>query len=333
MSHDGKSRLSRSLLGANEAHQKPPKGENGKPESEQTESRTEAFEQADSQVTATVSKIKPPNNEVEEKVPETSDIGDITLELDEALIIEDRKEEIKPEKVKKRNIKNSKSVASLLAVILSVAAIGSVGYIGFKVDKVETLFSQKTLSQDEKVEGLISQSETFSTQMGQVKEIQAVHVANIEAVLATNEGVATLKQQFFLLAGEVQEIRQALDNHSKMIAGQTKDIGSLQTHVKQIKLQQLRAKRVAKPKSTLVNKSVKKPQPQDPTKLEGSTVSSIDVWGKRIYVMLKEPRGSNSVWVPLTIGDRYKGWTLKSAEGTRVVFTNDGKTRNLEIRD
>jgi len=333
MSGDQKkrSRLSQSLKIAVQSKSNEQSSEVGKDASEpnqnnQTEN-TDAFERAERQ-TSKVSELKPSQKEKSEEIPEMSMAEDFNQRLDETIIVEEKRPEIIPNEVKKKN----GSIVSLMAIVLSVGAIGTAGYVGIKQNNIEGLFNQTAMSLEGQVEGLVSQVEGLVSQNDTISTNMRQHV---DTMAETKQLAGLLRQEVAIISEEVAGIKRILAQNSKTIFGQTNDIESLQAHIRQIKIQQLKQQREALEKpAPVINKASKSaPPPAEQTKLEGSTISSIDVWGGITYVMLKEPRNSKNVWIPVAIGDRYKGWTLKSTDVTRAQFTKGKLKRNLEIQD
>ena len=141
---------------------------------------------------------------------------------------------------------------------------------------------------------------------------------------AIRKDIQELQATISAMRGELNGFKGSLEDNSASIDSHQKQIDELSDQIKK-----LNARAASAPKKVVQKAPVKKVN-TDPSLIEGAYVASIDLWGTQPYVMLREENGS---WVPLTMGDYYKGWRLEGAIGSEAVFQNGSKTKRLTIKE
>ena len=129
----------------------------------------------------------------------------------------------------------------------------------------------------------------------------------------------------------ISGLRSELDGFKGDLVNQGTSIEKHQKEIEELgeQIKKLNARAAIVPKKVVQRTPVKKAN-TDPSLIEGAYVASIDLWGTQPYVMLREENGS---WVPLTMGDYYKGWRLEGAIGSEAVFQKGSKTKRLTIKE
>lgn len=229
----------------------------------------------------------------------------------------------KPKKVKAPTQKKPGSFIGVIALLVSVGAAGIAGYsvINQKAGQAAAMNSMESL--DSAIGTLNTRTDELTAELaGTQKGVQS-NSDRLVSIDAIRKDIQELQATISAMRGELNGFKGSLEDNSASIDSHQKQIDELSDQIKK-----LNARAASAPKK-VVQKAPEKVN-TDPSLIEGVYVASIDLWGTQPYVMLREENGS---WVPLTMGDYYKGWRLEGAIGSEAVFQNGSKTKRLTIKE
>lgn len=233
-------------------------------------------------------------------------------------------EQEKPQKVKTPKQKKTGSFIGVTALLVSVGAAGIAGYAVFNQKAGQTAAMNSVDSLDAAIGTLNTRTDKLTAELaGTQKGIQS-NSDRLVSIDAIRKDIQELQATISAMRGELNGFKGSLEDNSASIDSHQKQIDELSDQIKK-----LNARTASAPKKVVQKAPVKKVN-TDPTLIEGAYVASIDLWGTQPYVMLREENGS---WVPLTMGDYYKGWRLEGAIGSEAVFQNGSKTKRLTIKE
>lgn len=243
------------------------------------------------------------------------------------------KEEGIPEKPvpiqKRKNTKSAKArrpgnYLASTALLVSIGAICVAGYASFGQSGIRAHVDQSLASIEEAVGGLTQRSDN---QASQISQVQRASKSNTEKFAS----FGNLKADFVTLNAALNDIREQIVNTMTEMDLNSTDIKTIKQDVAELRdqLSKQKTRPVAK-KRTLAKKLKPKPVVVDKTRIEGSSLASLDTWGTQPYAVLRDEEGN---WIPLTKGDYYKGWRFAGVSGDKAVFKKSGKVREIIIEE
>lgn len=231
---------------------------------------------------------------------------------------------VKPQKVKAPKQKKTGSFIGVIALLVSVSAAGIAGYSVINQKAGQTAAMNSVDSLDAAIGTLNKRTDELTAELaGTHKGVQS-NSDRLVSIDAIRKDIQELQGTISAMRGELNGFKGSLEDNSASIDSHQKQIDELSDQIKK-----LNARAASAPKKVVQKAPVKKVN-TDPSLIEGAYVASIDLWGTQPYVMLREENGS---WVPLTMGDYYKGWRLEGAIGSEAVFQNGSKTKRLTIKE
>lgn len=263
--------------------------------------------------------------EIENEVPiaEEPKIGEIEESLSSGEPIE-APFRAKPEKVKTQKQKKSGGLFGVVALLLAFVALGVAGYSVIS-QKAGLMDAQKNAESLETAIGsLNSRTDELIADLADTQKDVLTNFDRLVAVDGIKEDIQSLQTTIVALRAELDGFKGDLVSQGTSIEKHQKEIEQLSEQIKK-----LNARAASTPKQVVQRAPVKKAN-TDPSSIESAYVASIDLWGTQPYVMLREENGS---WVPLTMGDYYKGWRLEGAIGSEAVFQKGSKTKRLTIKE
>ena len=230
----------------------------------------------------------------------------------------------KPKKVKAPTQKKPGSFIGVIALLVSVGAAGIAGYsvINQKSGQAAAMNSMESL--DSAIGTLNTRTDELTAELAGTQKAVQSNSDSLVGVDGIRKNIQELQATISAVRGELNAFKGSLEANSASIDSHQKQIDELSDQIKK-----LNARAASAPKKVVQKAPVKKVN-TDPSLIEGAYVASIDLWGTQPYVMLREENGS---WVPLTMGDYYKGWRLEGAIGSEAVFQNGSKTKRLTIKE
>lgn len=230
----------------------------------------------------------------------------------------------KPHKVKAPKQKKTGSFIGVIALLVSVGAAGIAGYSVINQKAGQTAAMDSMGSLDAAIGTLNTRTDELTAELsGTQKGVQS-NSDRLVSIDGIRKDIQDLQATISAMRGELNGFKGGLEDNSASIDSHQKQIDELSDQIKK-----LNARAASAPKK-VVQKAPAKEVNTDSSQIEGAYVASIDLWGIQPYVMLREENGS---WVPLTMGDYYKGWRLEGAIGSEAVFQNGSKTKRLTIKE
>lgn len=233
--------------------------------------------------------------------------------------------ELKSKKLRKPDGRwklNGVGVAASIAVAISFFSVTLSSYAIRSQDRIEELSKNGIEYLENAVGTLTSRTDELAADLNGAKrtiEENSASAGRLETVISEIEGV---KVAISNIKSEMLEARSALDDQKNALALQKAQVRELEVRNVEI-TKAAKASPKASPKKAYVEQS------KDHTSLEGAIVASIDTWGAQPYVMLRESDGD---WVPLTMGDLYKGWRFTGAiSSDGALFKKGNKTKKLKV--
>lgn len=237
---------------------------------------------------------------------------------------QEKPHKLKPQKVKAPKQKKTGSFIGVIALLVSVGAAGIAGYSVINQKAGQTAAMNGMDSLDAAIGTLNTRTDELTAELaGTQKGVQS-NSDRLVSIDGIRKDIQELQATISAMRGELNGFKGSLEDNSASIDSHQKQIDELSDQIKK-----LNARAASVPKKVVQKAPVKKVN-TDPSLIEGAYVASIDLWGTQPYVMLREENGS---WVPLTMGDYYKGWRLEGAIGSEAVFQNGSKTKRLTIKE
>jgi hypothetical protein len=238
-------------------------------------------------------------------------------------VSEEAPEPVAKPKVKFEKVKSGRGPA-YVAIAMSAIAIGVAGYSawsqqGMQIALTEQIDSLKGYTINTRMiqDSIVKRQEQTTVSIS--KNTQSIQsISDIRSdLLIYNAALEQMKGEVVTIRGSVAKGQTALGEQRTAIEILTDRVGFIEDEpVKKVT-------RVITPKKTNV------PNPKvDSSKIEGSSLASIDAWGSQINVMLRDENGN---WIPLSQGDFYKGWQLVSVSDNKATFKEDKRILTLKI--
>lgn len=281
----------------------------------------EAFEEAG--VAATELNESAPNRKQEG--PE-----DFDLDLPEETTRKQGTSESEPEpipvkaKASKKKAPKTSGGGKLLggsALVVSLLALSVAGVIGFQQIDSDSQIRQTVFGLQESITELVTQNSEISQSLTQTQSSVAENTARLSDMEQFRSDLSAMSTVLENIQVELGGIKTTLGDHRKILDEHRLDIDGVSKEVKTLS---------ERPAKTIV-KTIQAPAPKPVTNvqtLEGATVASIDMWGVEPYVVLQDSSGG---WVPLKVGDYYRGWKLQGAVNGEAVFKAGSKVRRLSV--
>ena len=230
----------------------------------------------------------------------------------------------KPKKVKVPTQKKPGSFIGVIALLVSVGAAGIAGYsvINQKADQAEAVNSMESL--DSAIGTLNTRTDELTAELaGTQKSVQS-NSDYLDIIKGNSAEIKALQTIVSSMRIELNDFKGSLETNNNAIDLHQKQLDELSDQIKKLN------SRIVSPPKKIVQKEPVKQEANDPISIEGAYIAAIDLWGTQPYVMLREESGN---WVPLTLGDYYKGWKLENALGSEAIFQNGSKTKRLTIKE
>ena len=158
---------------------------------------------------------------------------------------------------------------------------------------------------------------------------------NVESVTAQkaqmaefNKGMGLLKSDVSQIKNEMNELKSRLDASDKSIKEQRSQVQAMQEQLETIRHRPVKTPVKSKKARTPISSTRK--TYLNSNYLEGASVASIDNWGSKQYVVLREQNGN---WIPLKKRDYYKGWMLDQISSNQAVFRKNKQVRKLSVKE
>lgn len=230
----------------------------------------------------------------------------------------------KPEKIKALKQKKGGSFVGVVALLLSVIAVGIAGFSVVNQKAGQAAALKNVESMDSAIGNLNAKTDELTAELaGTVKDVQS-NSNRLASIDGLRKEIQSLQSTISVMRSEMDSFKSSLETQGVSIDEHQKQINELGDQIKK-----LDARAESAPKKVRRKDSVKTVN-TDPGFIEGAYVASIDLWGTQPSVMLREESGN---WVPLTMGDYYKGWRLDDAIGSEAVFRKGSKTKRLTIKE
>ena len=235
---------------------------------------------------------------------------------------------LKKEKIKPTRPKSNGKIIGIFSLIVSVAAVGIASYtaIAIKSEKNNAIASQEKT--DEAIGQLNKTTTELSSDLSKTKR-------NVESVTAQkaqmaefNKGMGLLKSDISLIKNEMNELKSRLEASDKSIKEQRSQVQAMQEQLETIRHRPVKTPVKSKKARTPISSTRK--TYLNSNYLEGASVASIDNWGSKQYVVLREQNGN---WIPLKKRDYYKGWMLDQISSNQAVFRKNKQVRKLSVKE
>jgi hypothetical protein len=207
------------------------------------------------------------------------------------------------------------------ALVVSLLALSVAGVVGFKQLDSDSQIRQTVFGLQESISDLVTQDGEITQSLAQTQSAVSENTARISDIEQFRSDLATMSTVLDSIQNELSGIKTTLGDHREILDEHRLDIDVVSKEVKTLS---------ERPARTVV-KTVPAPAPQPVAEvqtLEGATVASIDMWGVEPYVVLQDASGG---WVPLKVGDYYRGWKLQGAVNGEAVFKAGSKVRRLSV--
>lgn len=255
---------------------------------------------------------------------------DLPEELSRGAVRSDSESGVEPEpipvkaKTSKKKASQVSSGGKLLggsALVVSLLALGVSGVLGFNQLDSGSQIRQTVFGLQESIADLVTQDGEITQSLAQAQLAVSENTARISDIEQFRSDLTTMSTVLDSIENELGDIKTTLGDHQKTLDEHRLDIDVVSKDVKTLS---------ERPVRTVV-KTLPTPAPQTVAEvqtLEGATVASIDMWGVEPYVVLQDSSGG---WVPLKVGDYYRGWKLQGAVNGEAIFKVGSKVRRLRV--
>lgn len=229
-----------------------------------------------------------------------------------------REKPIKVPAVKQKSKRNYMGGATLALPIIAILAVG---YSIVDQKQSQAVFQESLDVINTDMNDLSLKSDDLAVSIIKVQDKVQLNTNNIAKFDTIQDYIADLDKQIEDKLEEIDIIKGRMDRHDKTLEAHGNELEELGIKIKKYSVRRAPTKKATK------KVAVKKVY-DDPTKLKDAVVASIDTWGTQPYVMLRNDRGE---WIPMAMGDYYKGWKLSGVMGDEAVFKKGRKIRKLAI--
>ncbi|MCG8612259.1 MAG: hypothetical protein MI864_17185 [Pseudomonadales bacterium] len=230
----------------------------------------------------------------------------------------------KPEKVKRQKQKQAVGLTGVLALLFAFVALAVAGYLFISQNTGQEAVQESIESLDTVIGSLNDKTDVLTVELSGTQRDVTTNSERLLAVDGIRKDIQNLQTTITRLHGKLDGFKDSLVSQGASIEKHQKEIVELSK-----KIENLNTRPTSTPRKVVQREPVEKGN-IDLSRIEGASVVSIDLWGAESYVMLRE---ENNSWVPLTIGDYYKGWRLEGAIGSEAVFRKGSKTRRLMMTE
>lgn len=239
----------------------------------------------------------------------------------------------KPEKVKPIKQKKGGGFIGVVTLLLSLIALGLAGFSVVSQKASQMAVRKDMESLDSAIGSLKSTVESMTAKFSDTqKEVQS-NTSQIAELAGVNQEVKSLREDSIALIGKVDRMSGVLDSRDESMDKYQIRFNELEAQIKKLRERKAKAERkqkLARSQQQAANNKKSQEEVSDPSMLESAYLASIDTWGTQTSVMLREGDGG---WIPMSVGDYYKGWRFQGAADGKAVFKNDFKTKELAIRE
>lgn len=227
----------------------------------------------------------------------------------------------KPIKVPVVKQKSKRNYMGGTTLAISIIAILAAGYSIVEQKQSQAVFQESLDVVSTDMNELSLKSDDLAVSIIKVQDKVHLNTNNIAKFDTIQDYIADLDKQIEDKLEEIEIIKGRMDRHDKTLEAHGNELKELGIKIKKYSVGRAPAKKATK-------KFAVKKVYDDPTKLKDAVVASIDTWGTQPYVMLRNEKGD---WIPMAMGDYYKGWKLSGVMGSEAVFKKGRKIRKLAI--
>lgn len=227
----------------------------------------------------------------------------------------------KPIKVPAVKQKDKRNYMGGITLAISIIAILAAGYSIVEQKQSQAAFRESLDLVSTDMNELSLKSDDLAVSIIKVQDKVQLNTNNIAKFDTIQDYIADLDKQIEDKLEEIEIIKGRMDRHDKTLEAHGNELKELGIKIKKYSVRRAPAKKSTK------KVAVKKVY-DDPSKLKDAVVASIDTWGTQPYVMLRNEKGD---WIPMAMGDYYKGWKLSGVMGSEAVFKKGRKIRKLAI--
>jgi len=227
----------------------------------------------------------------------------------------------KPIKVPAVKQKDKRNYMGGITLAISIIAILAAGYSIVEQKQSQAAFRESLDLVSTDMNELSLKSDDIAVSIIKVQDKVQHNTNNIAKFDTIQDYIADLDKQIEDKLEEIEIIKGRMDRHDKTLEAHGNELKELGIKIKKYSVRRAPAKKSTK------KVAVKKVY-DDPSKLKDAVVASIDTWGTQPYVMLRNEKGD---WIPMAMGDYYKGWKLSGVMGSEAVFKKGRKIRKLAI--
>lgn len=233
----------------------------------------------------------------------------------------------KSEKDKYTNQKRGGGLISAGALLVALVALGMAGFAVMTQKAAQVAARNNFEDLDVAIGTLNSKVDDLTVGLAVTEKAAQSNTNKFSSIAVIRDDIQGLKTTTTVLSGKVDRTVSDLHSHGSSIDKFQERFNELENEIRKLKAKTAKSARVydkVKPKTP------EKKASTETSLLEGAYIASVDLWGTQTNVMLRSDDGS---WVPLTVGDYYKGWRLEEAIGSETVFKKGSKTRKLRIKE
>lgn len=255
-------------------------------------------------------------------------IGDTQIPSDELVDPDkpekvEKVEKVKPIKKKKNNEKSGGGVVLPgIAIVLSASALGFSVFSGISQDVFQNKMTETVAGIELSVTELFGEKAETSAEMDSLTRLVNANSTGIQEMSDMRGQLLNINESINAVNAKAIEVESIASGNSEKLKDHDKKIDGLTQQIDEISARPVpKVTKAPKPKKTVKNTA-------RANTVAGASVSSIDTWGNKDYVVLRDSEGE---WVPLQKGDKYKGWKYTGSNGEQAIFKRPGRTKKLTI--
>lgn len=232
-------------------------------------------------------------------------------------------ERINPQKSEKKSSKKTggSKALPLFAILLAGCALAW-NYYEFNNNKAEFVnlkgqagtFESVLASLNPRIDEIQLKQHSFQNSLGE-------ETGRINQLEKSQLQFAQIRKELAALSSELSSLNSKLADNSAAIKKNVNAIEEARNHA------ELVGKKISQ--RAAANKKASIAMTSTQNNVAEAELVSLDRWGSAITAMMK----IGTQWLPLNLGDRYKGWKFTSVEGDKAVFSKGKKKVRLQVKE
>ncbi len=227
----------------------------------------------------------------------------------------------KPQKMKLDLSAFKGYVVKGVGVIVIILLIVSTAYNFFELKKYKSIVAGELASNTTRLGSLESSINERSDKVHTLEQVSREHTATLGSLQSNMLSAEKIEKEIAAIEAEIERLK-ARESAAKQ---------SIETNRANLKpVQGLVSTKPSVSSKRNSKKALRGPAVTPKSyKLEDASLVSIDTWGGSLNAVLR----SNNRWVPLSVGELFKGWRLTGVQNGQAQFRKGSKIINLAVKE